>query len=255
MSIDHYPADYRILVHQPVELRAGIVDDDMGRSALAHGPGRPFCEIHLPSDWQCGPPLIQVHRCPCGQWVAVRGSVQTYWFPLAGPRGLLLEWTRHEYDYGNSHLVTGYVFDRYFGMIEHRRMTVRHRLNADLSSVLEAVRAEIRRDLLAEHGEVEDAAGVEWTSEALHANYLLEHLRAEVSSRVFHNRVWFGRATDFNRAFASKDVPDVPVSDHGIEGAIPLPPDDPHSPPGPYLPWHEQNRRINELLCRRADRP
>lgn len=45
----------------------------------------------------------------------------------------------------------------------------------------------------------------------------------------------------------------LPVSDHGIDGAVPLPPPtwDPWTDPLSGSEWAEQNRKINDLLAGR----
>ena len=56
---------------------------------------------------------------------------------------------------------------------------------------------------------------------------------------------------EINEAFASV-LFDVPPSDHGIEGVIPLPPPewDPSSDILTDADWADQNRKINNLLMR-----
>lgn len=57
-------------------------------------------------------------------------------------------------------------------------------------------------------------------------------------------------AADLAASYPDAMVADVPVSDHGIDGAIPLEPGETWWPAAPVsdADWTTQNRRINNLL-------
>jgi len=62
------------------------------------------------------------------------------------------------------------------------------------------------------------------------------------------------RDEDLDRDWTSSLARALPPSDQGISGALPLPHEEAcDDPPPEELPWHELNRRINDLLMRKVN--